>query len=173
MTPDLANFENWWARPIESMVTDEHNGFAVLALLFPILERYLREKSGVSEGDLTSAFYVELQAVIPELPDERRARQFWHAYRNGLLHQATFSKRTKSGAPVPSAWIKPSQSDAVSFDPDEQCFSVNGATLGARVLSAIRADFATFLGGASVNHPTPSVEHALPTDLPGSRSGNR
>lgn len=173
MTSDCTNFENWWARPIEDLCADEHNGFAVLALSFPILERYLREKSGVSEGDLDAAFYVALQAVVPELADARRAREFWHAYRNGLLHQATFSRETKSGKTVPLAWIKPSQAEVVSFDPAEQCFSVNAAIFSARVLSVIRADFSTFVGASSVNHPMPWVDNARHGEPPGSRTGTR
>lgn len=173
MSTDRTNFENWWARPIEDLAPDEHNGFAVLALSFPILERYLREKSGVSEGTLHRPFYDELHAVFPELDNSGRAKEFWHAYRNGLLHQSTFSKRTQNGTAVPAAWITPGQVEVVEFDSSAPCFRVNAAAFAERVLATVRGDFDKFAGSSSPDHPLPTVEPSTHTGNPGAQSGVR
>lgn len=163
-------FEQWWARPIEDLVKDERNGFAVLALTFPVLERYLREKSKTAEGKLRDPFYRELSNVVPELaplPSPLQPSDFWHAYRNGLLHQATFSMQKENGTPVPGAWIKPWQSDVVGYDSAEGCFCINPAKFSERVLQRIRGDFSTFLGASSANHPTAVVMDTPPGAITG------
>ena len=64
------NFQNWFKGVLEKLCQDENAGFVLLIVAFPLLERYLRQKSGTYEApSLSSDFYTELRKVLP-LPDE-------------------------------------------------------------------------------------------------------
>jgi len=172
MTPEEAQFKEWWARPIEELAPNAHNGFALLALSLPILERFLREKSGLGEERvLDNSFYNELRALLPDLSSNDIARRFWRAYRHGLLHQATFSLKADSGAATPSVWINPKQPEVVCHDPAKGSFTVNARKFSETVLATIRTEFSTFVGGASANHPLPEVRPPGSGGPPGSISG--
>jgi hypothetical protein len=49
MKDDYHNFVRWFKEPLRRLYKDPHAGFAIVMLSLPILERYLREKSGVRE----------------------------------------------------------------------------------------------------------------------------
>ena len=49
MKENYENFIRWFKEPLSSLYKNPHAGFAIVILSLPILERYLREKSGVCE----------------------------------------------------------------------------------------------------------------------------
>ena len=54
------NFVRWFEEPLSNLYKNPHAGFAILILSLPILERYLREKSGVCEQpNLDARFHQE------------------------------------------------------------------------------------------------------------------
>ena len=159
MSANQENFRIWYARVLEYLSKDGHAGFAMLMIAFPILERYLREKSGVHEGNLNDKSYDELRAVFPMLVDKKMASDFWHVYRNGLLHQVTMSQQNRAGLRMPDGWLS-GDAEMISVD-GSGSFWVHPAKFSFRVIEVIDADFATFEGAHSVNHPLPVVHHAM------------
>src|ERR1035438_9866201 len=95
-----ADFDNWFVHPITLLNAEPHGAFSVLMIALPLTERYLREKSGCHEGHLDDRYYMEFINLFPGLTVDL-ARKFWHSYRNGLLHQSTFSRQANSGAIMP------------------------------------------------------------------------
>lgn len=118
---------------------------------FPLIERYLREKSGVHEGQLNDSFYSELQTIFPALADQETAKQFWHVYRNGLLHQVTLSLKDRKGIKMPTGWLH-QDVDLLSIDTSGD-FWVHPTKFAKKVIEVIENDFATFEGCHSNSHP--------------------
>jgi len=129
---------------------------------FPLLERYLREKSGVHEGEKNDSFYKELVSVFPELTSQNYARHFWQVYRNGLLHQVTVSQKNKKGIKMPDGWV--SNDVAVVSKDSNGDFWVHPSKFAKRVIDTIEKDFATFEAQHSPGYPLPTV-HQFPTVL--------
>lgn len=171
MTKHADNFKLWFSEPLNTLYANPHAGFAILMVTIPLLERYLREKSFVYEGEkLGDPFYDELRHIFPTLPDNTVARDFWHVYRNGLLHQGTLSQRNRRGLRMPDGWVS-RRSQAVEIDRDGD-FSVHPAEFAKTVIRAIEADFSTFEGPHSFNHPLP-VGHITGPDGPTGATGLR
>jgi len=60
MDENRNNFIKWFKEPLNTLYKNEHAGFAIVMLSLPILERYLRQKSGVFEKqNLDLRFYRE------------------------------------------------------------------------------------------------------------------
>src|SRR5207249_8734898 len=95
MNNNLHNYECWFKGVVRHLYNDVNAGFAILMIAIPLLERYLRQKSGAFEGDLNDAFYREFLAVFPSLANISEAKDFWQVYRNGLLHQVTLSRANR------------------------------------------------------------------------------
>lgn len=148
------NFNSWFKDILATLYSNREAGFVILMVVFPLLERYLREKSGVHEDSLNDSFYNELCRLFP-LNTKETASQFWQVYRNGLLHQVTLSQRSRKGIQMPDGWVS-SDVDILSIDNNGN-FWVHPAKFAQRVVQAIEDDFATFEGGHSANHPLPKV----------------
>jgi len=141
-TSHYMNFRRWFVGPLESLYWHENNdaGFVIAMTVFPLLERYLRQKADIPEGSsLDSRFHDELVALFPEMRSRNYAKHIWHACRNGLLHQVTFNFTT---------------SLSVGFDAVDpviviqgQSVRINPGLFARRVISAIENDFVTFEGG--------------------------
>jgi hypothetical protein len=155
MSIHVRNFKCWYSDILNGLDANGNAGFVILMVAFPLLERYLREKSGVHEGDLTDPFYDELRHVFPALPDNAVARQFWQVYRNGLLHQVTLSQQNRQGLQMPDGWLS-SHVDALTIDASGD-FWVHPAKFAKTVIQMIETDFTTFEGQHSVSHPLPVV----------------
>jgi len=147
------NFNLWFRKSIESLYGNENAGFPILMLVLPLLERYLRSKSGVPEGEkLTPAFFNELVALFPSLKDETLARNFWQVYRNGILHQATLSRKNSRGTMMPDGWL--SGNDKIKdFEIDSNGhFWVNPVKFAKKVIDTINNDFSNYEASGSHAH---------------------
>lgn len=133
--PDRENFELWVGRPLETIFTQPHAGFIVAMVAFPILERYLRGKSGATPDE--PAFQAALMEVIPELRNTQAARKFWLMFRHSLLHYAGFQQPNYGFA---------SSTELVSISESGEVW-MNPQLFGERVLKTIRADFSTYERG--------------------------
>jgi len=157
-------FENRFVEPLTLLNAQQHGAFAVLMIALPLTERYLREKSGCHEKPkLDDRFYTEFVKLFPELTMDL-ARKFWHCYRNGLLHQATFSGQNSQGVIMPQAWISsmlPGISSTINYDDANDVFVLLPKEYSEEIVRVIRADFQTFLGSGSPNHPPAKIEYPL------------
>jgi hypothetical protein len=136
-------FKIWFRDVIESLYKYEHGGFALLMLTFPLLERYLRSKSGTHEDKkLGKHFYRELVKLFPVLKNNDCAKKFWHVYRNVVLHQATLPEQDKKGTRITGGWLFRGTKD-VEID-SQNAFWVNPVKFAKRVIDIIEQDFSTF-----------------------------
>ena len=83
MAKTYDNFLKWFKEPLHCLYKNDDAGFVILIISLPILERYLRQKSGVYEGKLNSQFYGAFLKMFPSIKNEGIARRFWDVYRNG------------------------------------------------------------------------------------------
>lgn len=155
MTNNLDNFRSWYSNILEELYSRQDAGFVILMISFPLLERYLREKSGVHEGNLNDTFYNELQTIFPALTSQELAKQFWQVYRNGLLHQVSLSMKDKKGIQMPSSWLH-KEAEILSIGKSGD-FWVHPVKFAKKVIEIIENDFTTFEGPHSTSHPLPRI----------------
>jgi hypothetical protein len=158
--PAKHDFKCWYTDILTGLYDNGNAGFVLLMIAFPLFERYLREKSGVHEGDLNEAFYTELRKIFPIIPDNTVGRQFWQVYRNGLLHQVALSQQSKKGIVMPRAWLS-GDADMLTISPTGD-FWVHPAKFAKHIMTTIEGDFTIFEGVNSPNHPLPAV-HVVAT----------
>jgi hypothetical protein len=160
MNIHLENFQSWFVRVLESLYLRDDAGFAVTMMAFPLLERYLRQKVGLTpEQNLSEGFYTELRGIFPELHTQAIARTFWQVYRNGILHQVAFSSQTRSRQPLPAGAFSSDLRD-ITISPSGEFF-LNPEDFARRVTQQIENDFATFEGAGS-SAPPLAVESSVP-----------
>ena len=138
---DRENFETWFAGYIRSLAADRNAGFLVAMVSFPLLERYLRQKTNAVPK--SPHFVAGLLELLPELHSIASAREFWNTYRHGLLHNVTMS-RESHGLTHDSPIVEIESNGKVWLNP---------VLFSERILCAIEADFSTFQRGS----PLPSV----------------
>ena len=157
MSENRENFENWFVEILKGLYPERNAGFATLMISFPLLERYLRQKSGIGEKVLETPFYNELVKVIPELGDETKARNFWQVFRNGLLHQVAISTEDHHGNQMPPGILSHDFPKTVEIDSQGR-FRVRPVELSERIISTIQGDFAVYEStSASPHHRPPRV----------------
>jgi len=132
---DLEKFEKWYAVPLLRLAQDPDAGFIMLMATFPILERYLKVKSG--SVPVKPPFLKALIDVVPEIETKERAKTLWTTYRDQLLHNASYDKR--------SHWLSPDKK-IIEHDEDGRDW-LNPALFVQRVISVIRRDFSCFEAG--------------------------
>ena len=72
MTDDETYLRNWYINALAPLRHNGDAGFIFAFVSLPLLERYLREKSGAGEARiLPQAFFDELRALFPEIPERR------------------------------------------------------------------------------------------------------
>lgn len=174
MTTSEADFRRWFVESLTPLRSNGHAAFIFVLTAFPLLERYLRRKSGCPDGqNLTDGFFTRLGSLFVEVAG--RERQFWDCYRNGLLHQGTFptaklNKTTGIWVPLPESGISGYDPRPVYFVPATNQFFLNPISFFEAVTNAILADFATYEGSVtpryglpSVTSPTTAVPHIAAT----------
>jgi hypothetical protein len=162
MNTHLENFENWFAGTLESLYQsyekDRHSGFIIVLVAFPLLERYLRQKAGLTpQNDLSDKFYNEMLKMFPMLSSQQKAKDFWSIYRNGLLHQVTFSDKTKKGDPLAYGRLSHAKSDAIFFHVDDSS-CIHPVLFAKQVIEEIRNNFPIFVGVSSAAPRLPTVK---------------
>lgn len=77
--------KRWYIKPL-SKLDNQHEGFAILTLLFPLYERHLRHLHGngvfSENSDLVGQIAKDLRLSVSQ------AYEFWQIFRNGVLHSA-------------------------------------------------------------------------------------
>jgi hypothetical protein len=139
------NFEAWFGAPLAKLMADQDSGFAVVMIVFPLLERYLRAVTKAEPN--STAFNRALLNVLPELTDEKGANMFWAIYRHGILHNVALSRETHGlshAKPVVEVW------------PNGRVW-MNPNLFAERVLAAIRADFTRF----EIGVPLPQAQRVV------------
>jgi hypothetical protein len=116
-------------------------------ITFPLLERYLREKSqSYEENNLNNKFHEELIKIFPELNTFENSKKFWKIYRNGILHQATLSSQDKK---LRGCLTKLSNSIHIDIGGTIYIYPKN---FSKKVIMTIENDFNTFIAAHSTNH---------------------
>jgi len=152
MDIDYQHFQMWYKRILENLYDDPHAGFPILMITFPLLERYLREKSENYEADnLDDRFHNELINIFPELENIPKSRKFWKIYRNGILHQSTLSEKDKI-----IRGCLTSKYNIIHID-NEGVIYINPAGFAKMVVKIIDRDFDNFIAANSINHMLPIV----------------
>jgi hypothetical protein len=68
MTPAQSDFKKWFVNSLKDLRDNGNTGFIFALVAFPLLERYLRNKSRCPEGqELTRAFFDNLGQSIKEV----------------------------------------------------------------------------------------------------------
>lgn len=154
MKENYDNFIKWFKEPLNTLYKNKHAGFAIVMLSLPILERYLRQKSGVFENqNLDPRFHREFLKMFPSVRDIEAVKTFWRVYRHGLLHQATL----KSDNTIISAAV---HSGAADIEFDGKLFTVSPNKFSAKVVKTIEEDFQTYEGAGSPKHAPAQIFHS-------------
>lgn len=132
---DRENFERWFGEPLEILGSHPHSGFASMMISFPILERYLRNKTGHGPDELE--FQSGLAKAIPELGNSQSAKTFWLKYRHTLLHYGAFQQAQYGFADANELILILENGD----------MRMNPELFARRVLEIVRSDFGTFMAG--------------------------
>jgi hypothetical protein len=160
MTDHRKDFQLWYVGTLEKLYQEKHAGFPILMISLPLLERYLREKSGTHEEMLKPEFYAELVNVLEALRDDtaknQTARDFWQVCRNGLLHQVTLSQKQQKDRAIDlrAGWIK-RNAPMVPIEVTPTEFIVDPVSFSQKVISTIEQHFETFEGCGSPSHGLP------------------
>lgn len=157
-------FAKWFKSPLTALCQFSDTDFAILLIALPVIERYLREKSGEREKTgLGKPFYDELGRVFPELPtSEDDRKRFWKAFRHGLLHQAAMKIADGFSA------VLDRSAAVIEFDATNKTIRVSAPAVARRILQAVENDFSKFEAPSSPNHPIPAVSRKVETPIAGS-----
>ena len=158
MASDFDNFKAWYTDTLEKLYPYRNSGFGILMIVFPLLERYLRHKNGLSHKDnLSDGCMDELRRIFPVLPTIEAARKFWNIFRNGILHQVTLSRENRSGTLMPEGWLSHDINSAINIESDGS-FLINPVHFAKHIINKIESDFATFEKGSAVSTKLPKVK---------------
>ncbi len=164
MTENEKNFKSWFCKPLGKLIQNEHAGIAILMITLPLLERYLRQKSGSHEANtVNDQFHDELLNIFPfsagSDANARRkdSRLFWQSYRHGLLHQAFFKTKPFDNVTY-AVEITKATGNAISLDKPNTKIVVNPKILAEKTLEVIWNDFTTFEASGAPHHEPAKVE---------------
>jgi hypothetical protein len=115
-------------------------------ITFPLLERYLREKSqSYEDKSVNDNFHYELIKIFPEIGSIENSKSFWRIYRHGILHQATLSQEDKK---IRGCLIKTIKCLRI----DNETIFIYPTNFSKKVIKIIKDDFDTFVAAHSTNH---------------------
>lgn len=166
MTDNMSNFVKWFKNPLASLYTNQDAGFIILMATFPLLERYLRQKSGLHEVvSLNDDFYNEFIGIFPYVTNIDNAKKIWGLYRHGLLHQATLKTKTKTGGTMilEIGVHGDAHEIEIGYSPAGMTVKISPKKFSEKVISTIENDFATFESPDSPSHPLPTVDEGTGT----------
>lgn len=167
------HFKAWYEDVLAMLYPHRDAGIAIFMISLPLTERFLRQKSKLGpDDDLSDAFMIRLGKIFPALRDVTTARQFWAVYRHGFLHQATLSKSTRRGTPLPIGWLTHDIADAIQIMPDGS-FCLHPVLFSQKIVSEINADFSAFAGTIAGAPPLAKVESFHPITIHSSPIGTR
>ena len=159
---NLKNFRLWIRDPVRRLLKQKHAGFALAMISFPVLERLVRGKSGMSDRPIRDGcpFYSELAKCFPELRDPPSgtfpfvSQLFWQGFRNGILHQATFSKNQIKKGKERAAFclFEPGAGVAIKVRDLKRVIVVDPFPFSESVLELIEADFESYEKADYVHH---------------------
>ncbi len=151
---DQQNFEAWYAAILEKLYPIRDAGFIVATIAFPLFERDVRQKIQLpADQQLNDRFHAELTKLIPGFKDLAQAKQFWSAFRNGLLHQVTLQLETRTKTPLPTCALTHDIPQIFAVDEKAGILVLHPVLFAQRVIELIRADFATFVGQVHIGPP--------------------
>jgi hypothetical protein len=157
MSTHRDNFESWYKKVLELLYPHRDAGFPILLITFPLLERYLRQKTCLASDDtLSDGFYDELMQIFPVLTSRDHARNLWQIYRNGLVHEITFSHQTRKGAVMPTGSLSHDK-PMITIESDGSIW-INPRDFAQHVVSTIESDFSTFEGSSASTSRLPTVK---------------
>jgi hypothetical protein len=165
---DRKSFRRWIRDPVRRLLKQKQAGFALTMISFPILERLLRGKSGIADRPIRSGsddekrFYAALTGYFPALycsapgtfPDV--ANVFWQGFRNGILHQATFSHKgftVKKNQPPASCIFILKTGIAIKVNESKRLIAMDPFAFSESVVELIEADFEIYRKVDCTNHP--------------------
>src|SRR6266545_5128779 len=159
---DLRNFRRWIRDPVQCLLKQKHAGFALAMISFPVLERLVRGKSGASDSQTNQPFYSALTNCFSALRDPPSgkfryvAQVFWQGFRNGILHQATFSTKPAKvqGNEQPAAFcvFHPESGIAIEVRDSKRVIIVDPFAFSESVLELIESDFDSYRKAEQVRH---------------------
>ena len=164
---NLRNFRLWVRDPVRRLLKEKHAGFALAMISFPVLERLVRGKSGLADKPLnkepnSSQFYTALTDYFPALHDppsgtfENVAQVFWQGFRNGILHQATFSTKRitvqKSEQPAAFCSFNLRSGIAIKVSDSKRVIVVDPFAFSKSVVELIEADFESYQKADYTHH---------------------
>ena len=166
-------FKAWYEDVLAMLYPHRDAGIAIFMISLPLTERYLRQKSNLGpDADLSDDFMRCLVKIFSALRDVATARQFWAVYRNGFLHQATLSTSTRRGTLLQIGWLTHDIADSIQIIPDGS-FCVHPELFSKKIVSEIKADFATFAGTVAGAPPLAKVEGFHPITMHSMPIGTR
>ena len=161
----LGQFKKWYVEILEGLYPDRDAGFAILMIVFPLLERYLRGKLSLPLGEsIGQKGKAELQKIFPELKTTQFAGEFWEVFRHGLLHQVTLFNENRNGANLPTSRITHDIPISIAIEADGS-FTLQPVLFAKKVLELILSDFGIFMNEQKASiYPLPTVrERKVPS----------
>jgi hypothetical protein len=138
------DFESWFAKPIETLVSNHENGFATLLLSCALIEAYARVKTGSKENSLGPNEWCKME-LITGVTDRGLLEAFWGAFRHGLAHRALIQADKAYMGKMTHAFITHNtrKNPAIwwsSDDPDTREVGVDPEALAKDVLARWKND---------------------------------
>lgn len=141
---DRNQFSRWYEAVLKRMYGNRDNGFAIMLITIPILERYVRCKNNLERNStIGSVGLTELLQIFPEAESTETIGAVWDATRNGLLHQLTFFTEKRSKTQLPIVRLTHDTRVAIRLE-DDRSISINPVHFSRRVVRVVKGDFATF-----------------------------
>jgi hypothetical protein len=160
-----SDFRRWHVNIVDGLYGNRDAGLAIFTLALPYLERYLKQKTSIGEGEVNDAFKDALLATFPTLADRATAGQVWAACRNGFLHQATLLLKTKWHQTLPKCVLTHDINVPIEQRGDG-VIRIHPELFSKVVIAAIENDFSTFAGTAGRAAPLPVEQRLDPVTIP-------
>lgn len=164
MDQNLKNFRSWYVTPLKALYRRRNSGIAALMISMPLLERFLRQKSGLAGGqNLTPAFHERFRGAFPALQNAAKAKQCWIVFRHGFLHQVSLNMVSLDGAALPTSGKLTHDINQSIQILEDGTFVLNPVEFSKRVIEIIEEDFAAFAGAGSA---APELPHEAEATIP-------